>query len=57
MTSKLVLTEVDIDNLTKNRHCIIQPGMTNNQDKPTLKYRIWIDGCFDFAHHGKYYIL
>ena len=23
------------------------------QDQEILKERIWIDGCFDFAHHGK----
>ncbi len=23
------------------------------EDVPILKERIWVDGCFDFAHHGK----
>ena len=24
------------------------------EDEPeVLKERIWVDGCFDFAHHGK----
>jgi len=23
------------------------------EDQPVLKERIWVDGCFDFAHHGK----
>lgn len=23
------------------------------QDVPIDKGRIWVDGCFDFSHHGK----
>lgn len=22
-------------------------------DQPVLKDRMWVDGCFDFVHHGK----
>lgn len=36
---------------------IPQPGqwpVDPQQDEPqVLKERIWVDGCFDFAHHGK----
>lgn len=23
------------------------------EDLPVSKDRIWVDGCFDFSHHGK----
>jgi len=23
------------------------------EDEPVLDERIWVDGCFDFAHHGR----
>jgi ethanolamine-phosphate cytidylyltransferase len=23
------------------------------EDVPVSKDRIWVDGCFDFSHHGK----
>ena len=23
------------------------------EDQPILADRIWVDGCFDFVHHGK----
>ena len=23
------------------------------EDQPVSKDRIWLDGCFDFSHHGK----
>jgi ethanolamine-phosphate cytidylyltransferase len=24
------------------------------EDQPISKDRIWIDGCFDFSHHGQH---
>lgn len=32
-----------------------QPGhwpIDPQEDQEVLKDRIWVDGCFDFAHHG-----
>lgn len=23
------------------------------EDTPILENRIWVDGCFDFSHHGE----
>ena len=39
-----------------NTQDIPEPGrwpVDPQQDVPISKDRIWVDGCFDFAHHGK----
>ncbi len=33
-----------------------QPGqwpVDPQEDEPVSKDRIWLDGCFDFSHHGE----
>lgn len=29
------------------------PVDPQDDEKEILKERIWVDGCFDFAHHGR----
>ena len=36
------------DDVPRPGHWPIDP----QEDQEVLKDRIWVDGCFDFAHHG-----
>lgn len=42
---------------SSEREEVPKPGawpMPPQEDRPISKDRIWIDGCFDFSHHGEH---
>lgn len=41
---------VDEEGAPKPGHWPVPP----QEDQPISKDRIWIDGCFDFSHHGEH---
>ena len=39
---------MDEENIPSVGHWPVDP----QEDVPVSKDRIWVDGCFDFSHHG-----
>lgn len=43
------MTSNNFDEVPEPGHWPVDP----QEDVPICKDRIWVDGCFDFSHHGE----